>query len=228
MATSGKTTFNPDATEIAEEAFERCGLELDTGYDNETARRSMNFMLTHWANRGINLWTVSQRRLELVVSQSEYSLASDITDIITAVILDTNTSTDTNITRISREKFLNIPNKGSTGRPSQWYLERGADHPVLNLWLTPSLATYTFKYNCMTRIQDISQAVDEVHMPFRFYEAFVAGLAFNIAVKKPQVPADKVMSLKSYYDECFAEASAEDRDKVSLTIIPDVSMYYRV
>jgi len=228
MATSGQISFQPNATEVAEEAFERCGLELATGYDNETARRSMNYILTRWANKGINLWAVSQRRLELVASQASYSLSSDIIDIITAVILDTTSDTDINITRISREEFLNIPNKTSTGRPSQWYLERGADHPVLNLWLTPDLTTWTFKYNAMTRLYDIGNARHDPHMPFRFYEAFVAGVAFSIALKRPQVTTERVMLLKAYYDECFAEAAAEDRDRAPLTIIPDVSTYFRV
>tara|TARA_R110000787_G_scaffold35709_1_gene91455 strand:+ start:33 stop:704 length:672 start_codon:yes stop_codon:yes gene_type:complete len=223
MATSGAISFSPDATEFAEEAFERCGIQLRAGYDNQTSRRSMNFILTHWANRGINLWAVKQRQLPLVTGQAEYSLPADIIDVISATIL--RDDADINIGRISREEFLNISNKASQGRPSQWYVHRGADFPVLNLFLTPENSTDIFKYNAMVRIQDISKAIDEVHVPFRFYEAFVAGVAYHISVKRAP---DKVAMLKAMYDEAFAEAAAEDRDRAPLKIIPDVSAYYRV
>tara|TARA_R110002020_G_scaffold210874_2_gene417140 strand:- start:380 stop:1051 length:672 start_codon:yes stop_codon:yes gene_type:complete len=222
MSTSGMTSFNPNASEIAEEAFERCGLELRTGYDNETARRSMNYLVTHWANKGINLWTVSNRQLNLIADQASYSMQSDIIDILSGVIVRSNT--DSNTERISREDFLNIPSKSSTGKPSQWYLERGADLPILNFFLTPENSTDIFKFDCLTRMQDLSKGTDTVQIPFRFYEAFVAGISFHLALKRAP---DRVQVLKALYDESFNEAAGEDRDRATYKIIPDVSAYYR-
>ena len=122
MATSSSTDFDLDVAEYIEEAFERCGLEARTGYDLQTARRSMNIMLSEWANRGLNQWTIQQRTQTVTANDSEYSLDTDLIDILSLVVR--RDGTDFSMTRISRDTFLNLPNKTSTGRPTQYFFRQ--------------------------------------------------------------------------------------------------------
>jgi len=128
MATSGTATFNLDLNNLVEEAFERCGQELRTGYDLRTARRSLNLLSIEWANRGINLWTVEQNQIVMNTQQAIYALPIDTIDILDAVTRTSNGSqsnqTDINLSRISEPTYITIPNKNANGRPIQMYVNR--------------------------------------------------------------------------------------------------------
>ena len=164
MTTSSSTNFELDVAEYIEEAFERCGLEAKTGYDLQTARRSMNIMLAEWANRGLNQWTIEQRTQALTASDSEYSLGTDLIDILSLVVR--RSGTDFTMTRISRDSFLNLPNKTSTGRPTQYFLDRQIT-PNLKLFPTPENSTDVIVYDALTRIQDADAQVNTMEIPFR-------------------------------------------------------------
>tara|TARA_R100001440_G_scaffold10266_5_gene18799 strand:+ start:3810 stop:4478 length:669 start_codon:yes stop_codon:yes gene_type:complete len=219
MTTSSSTNFELDVAEYIEEAFERCGLEVRTGYDLQTARRSMNILLADWANRGLNQWTIEQRTQTLTSGTAEYDLATDLIDVLNAVVR--RGSTDFTISRIGRDQYLNIPTKSQTGRPSQYFLDRQIT-PKLKLWSTPENSTDVFVYDALTRIQDADTAKDTLEIPFRFYPCLTAGLAYYLAMKKAP---DRVQLLKAMYEEEFERASAEDRDRSNLSLTPS-STYY--
>tara|TARA_R100000234_G_scaffold96080_1_gene64352 strand:- start:526 stop:1194 length:669 start_codon:yes stop_codon:yes gene_type:complete len=219
MATSSSTNFELDVAEYIEEAFERCGLEVRTGYDLQSAKRSINILLADWANRGLNQWTIEQRTQSLTSGTAEYDLGTDVIDILNAVIR--RSSTDFTISRISRDQFINIPVKSTTGRPSQYFLDRQIT-PKLKLWATPENSTDTFVYDALTRIQDADAQVNTMEVPFRFYPCLTAGLAYYIAMKRAP---DRVQLLKAMYEEEFERASAEDRDRSNLSLTPS-STYY--
>ena len=135
MATSGSTNFEPNVTEFVEEAYERCGLELRTGYDLKTAKRSINLMLAEWANRGLNQWTIDQATQTVTEGTTEYTLNANIIDILDVVVRRTinDTQTDISMSRIGRSEYLNIPNKETKSRPSQFFLDK-SNIPVLKIW----------------------------------------------------------------------------------------------
>jgi len=219
MTTSSSTNFELDVAEYIEEAFERCGLEVRTGYDLRTAKRSMNILFADWANRGLNQWTIEQRTKTLVSGTAEYDLDTDLVDVLNAIIR--RGSTDFSLSRISRDAYINIPTKATTGRPSQYFLDRQIT-PKLKLWATPENSTDVFVYDALTRIQDADTAKDTVDIPFRFYPCLTAGLAYYLSLKKAP---DRVQLLKAMYEEEFERASAEDRDRSSLTLTPSATYY---
>ena len=221
MATSSSTNFELDVAEYIEEAFERCGLEAKTGYDLQTARRSMNIMLAEWANRGLNQWTIEQRTQALTASDSEYSLGTDLIDILSLVVR--RSGTDFTMTRISRDSFLNLPNKTSTGRPTQYFLDRQIT-PNLKLFPTPENSTDVIVYDALTRIQDADAQVNTMDIPFRFFPCLTAGLAYYIAMKRAP---DRIQLLKTVYEEEFERAMAEDRDRSAFNVSPKLD-YYKV
>ena len=221
MATSSSTDFDLDVAEYIEEAFERCGLEAKTGYDLQTARRSMNIMLAEWANRGLNQWTIEQRTQALTASDSEYSLGTDLIDILSLVVR--RSGTDFTMTRISRDSFLNLPNKTSTGRPTQYFLDRQIT-PNLKLFPTPENSTDVIVYDALTRIQDADAQVNTMEIPFRFFPCLTAGLAYYIAMKRAP---DRIQLLKTVYEEEFERAMAEDRDRSAFNVVPKLD-YYKV
>tara|TARA_B100001939_G_C16789626_1_gene550776 strand:+ start:84 stop:749 length:666 start_codon:yes stop_codon:yes gene_type:complete len=221
MATSNSTDFDLDVAEYIEEAYERCGLETRTGYDLQTARRSLNIMLAEWANRGLNQWTIEQRTQALTADDSEYSLGTDVIDILSLVVR--RSGTDFTMTRISRDAFLNLPNKTSTGRPSQYFLDRQIT-PNLKLYPTPENSTDVIHYDALTRIQDADAQVNTMEVPFRFIPCLTAGLAYYIAMKKAP---DRIQLLKTVYEEEFERAMAEDRDRSAFNVVPKLD-YYRV
>jgi hypothetical protein len=310
MATSGSTAFNLDLNNIVEEAFERCGLESRTGYDLKTARRSMNLMAIEWANRGINLWTVEQQSIPMVTGQPIYPLPVDTIDILDAVIRTQNGSTsnqiDINISRIAEPTYMSIPNKLTTGRPIQMYVNRqsglenaisatlvgnisatdttitlsstanvasvgfikigaetisysnvignqlvncyrgqngtiAAPHvtgaaitvqnlPCVNLWPTPNPPgnQYTFVYYRLRRMQDAGAGgTYEQDIPFRLLPCFVAGLAYHMSMKKPEVDPNRIMMLQADYEKQWDLAASEDRDKASVRFVPRNMFYYR-
>lgn len=223
MATSGVTTFNPDLTEIVEEAFERCGGELRTGYDLRTARRSLNLMFTDWANRGINMWTMEQGQQILTPGTATYTLPTDTVDLLDHVIRtgagNSSTQADLTITRISEPTYSSIPNKLQQARPIQVWIER-LNTPRFTVWPVPDNSqTYTFVYWRLRRIQDAGDGVNTMDMPFRFYNAMVAGLSYYMAMKVPGA-MDRLGILKAQYDEAWMLASDEDREKAAVRFVP--------
>jgi len=290
MAVSGSKNFGPDVAEYIEEAFERCGLELRTGYDARTARRSLNFLFADWANRGLNRWTIKQVTQTVAADIVEYPLgtvtlsvgasgsfalaetitggtsgatASIITkpsgtsltitvpsgtfvasetitgsassatttvssapsledtqasiDILSAVVR--RSGQDISIQRLSRDDYLSIPNKTTTGRPLQFYVDRQIT-PIIKIWPAPENSTDQIIYDRLVRIDDADTSVNTVQVPFRFYPCLAAGLAYYIALKR--VP-DRVQLLKTLYEEEFIRAAEEDRDRASLSLVPSES-----
>tara|TARA_Y100001938_G_scaffold58411_1_gene81755 strand:+ start:387 stop:1055 length:669 start_codon:yes stop_codon:yes gene_type:complete len=220
MAVSGSVNFELDVAEYVEEAFERCGLEVKTGYDLVTARRSLNLMLAEWANRGLNQWTIAQRTQALTSGTRTYALSADVIDILSAVV--TRSGTDFALTRVSRDDDLNIPNKETTGRPTQFFLDRQVA-PSLRIWPTPENSTDVIVYNALTRMDDADTPINTLDMPFRFYPCLAAGLAYYISLKRAP---NRTQMLKAIYEEEFERAMGEDRDRSSFTVTPEYA-YFR-
>lgn len=308
MTTSGTTAFNLDLTNIIEEAFERCGKELRTGYDIKTARRSLNLLTIEWANQGINLWTMEQGAIPLVTGQAMYPVPNDTIQLLDTVIRQNNATTnqsDITISNIAEPTYASIPNKLTTGRPIQYWFNRqsgesnavtptlsgnltstattitlsaltgipaagfikigsetisysniditnnqllncargqngttAATHtsedaitvqnlPCVNLWPTPNSPgdQYTFVYWRLRRMQDAGNGVNTQDIPFRLLPCLVAGLAFQLSMKLPEVPGDRIQMLKMHYDEQWQTASSEDRETAPLRVVPR-NLYY--
>ena len=218
MATSGSTDFELAVDDYIEEAFERCGLEVRTGYDLRTAKRSLNLMFADWANRGLNRWTITQTSITLSQGTTEYTLAADTIDILSAVIRENAGSSnqlDVTVNRIGRDTYLNLSSKLSQGKPTQYYVDRQIT-PKFRVFPTPN-ATYTLVVDRLTRIEDADSASNTVDVPFRFYPCLAAGLAYYLSIKKAP---DRIQILKSIYDEEFDRAATEDRDRTSLKLLP--------
>ena len=219
MATSGTKTFQLTIADTIEEAYELAGLELRTGYDAEAARRSLNIMFADWANRGVNLWTIEQVTTNLTSGTSSYTLNSFDIDIVSAVIrqIDGSSTTDLQLTRIGRTEYLNIPDKASTGRPTQFFLDRQTT-PVVKLWPTPDdAATYRLVANTIQRIDDVTASAQDPEVPSRFIPCMTSGLAYYIALKKNP---ERVGLLKQQYEQDFKLAADEDRNRASLHLVP--------
>lgn len=308
MTTTGTAVFNLDMNELIEEAFERCGKELRTGYDFRTARRSLNILTIEWANRGINLWTVEQGQIPMVTGQAIYPLPNDTIDLLDQVIRQYNGNSsnqiDINISRIAEPTYMTIPNKLTQGRPIQVWINRqsgatnatpsttvsgaitssattitvasvaglptagfvkidnetigyaniigntltncyrgqnnttAASHsnaasvyvqnlPCINVWPTPNApgSQYTFVYYRMRRIQDAGGGIREQDIPFRFIPCMVAGLAYYLSTKLPEVDPARIPMLKADYMEQFQLAADEDRDKAPVRFVPRTLFY---
>ena len=228
MAVSGTTDFNLDFTEIAEEAWERAGREMRSGYDLRTARRSMNLMTIEWQNRGINMWTIEEGAINLVQGTSEYALPADTIDLLDHVIRtgagSVSTQADLSITRISVSTYATIPNKLQQARPLQVWIQRLRDAPTITVWPVPDQGTsgnpyYVFKYWRLRRIDDAGSGVQTADVNFRFLPCLVAGLAYHIAIKVPEL-APRIEMLKQVYDEQFNLAAGEDREKAAIRFVP--------
>ena len=287
MAVSGSKDFEPDVAEYIEEAFERCGLELRTGYDARTARRSLNLLFADWANRGLNRWTVEQvtqtvasgvtsyplgtitltvadsnsftigetitggtsgttasvitkplsTTMTLTIPSGSFTATETITgsssaatttvtsdasltnvqasvDILSAVVR--RSDQDISIQRIGRDQFLRIPDKTTTGRPIQFYVDRQIT-PLFKIWPSPENNTDQIIYDRIVRIDDADTSVNTVQVPFRFYPCLTAGLAYYMSLKKAP---DRVQLLKGIYEEEFERAATEDQDRVPLILVP--------
>lgn len=222
MTTSGTTAFNLDFTEIAEEAWERAGREMRSGYDLRTARRSMNLLTIEWQNRGLNMWTIEQGTQVLTPGTATYPLPADTIDLLDHVVRTGSGSTqaDLAISRISVSTYATIPNKNVQGRPIQIYVQRLRDAPEVTVWPVPDTTqTYTLVYWRMRRIQDAGAGVQTPDVQFRFLPCLVAGLAYYLAQKDPAL-MDRIQMLKAAYDEQFDLAAGEDREKASLRLTP--------
>lgn len=223
MTTSGVATWTPDFSEIIEESFERCGLEIRTGYDIKTARRSLNFIFQEWANKGINMWTIEEGTQVLTQGVATYTLPADTVDLMEHVVRTEQGGQpqDINISRISVSVYATIPNKVQQGRPVQIYIQR-LNTPQFTVWPVPDGAyTYTLKYWRLRRIQDVGNNGDlTADMPFRFVPAITAALAYHIALKRPDVAPDRVQMLKMLADEAYQLAADEDREKAPQRFVP--------
>lgn len=241
MATTGTSSFNLDLNDLVEEAFERCGHELRTGYDLRTARRSLNLLTIEWANRGINLWTIEEGSIPMVTGQAVYNLPVDTIDLLDQVIRtnagSASNQTDINISRISESTYSTIPNKLTTGRPIQVWINRqsgatepsGVAYPQINVWPTPNDPgnQYTFVYWRLRRIQDAGDGINTQDIPFRFLNCMVAGLAYYLSIKLPNVPLERITGLKADYEQQFQLAADEDRDKSPIRFVPRNMSYTR-
>jgi len=309
MSTTGTTSFNLDMNDLIEEAFERCGLEVRSGYDFKTARRSLNLLTIEWANRGINLWTVEQGQILMNTGQAIYPIPVDTIDLLDTVVRTNNgagnNQIDINISRISESTYITIPNKNATGRPIQVWINRqsgtvsntpqatlngaidaddttitltnasglptqgfinigsetigyqnivgnqilnawrgqngttATSHltaaevyvnnlPCVNVWPTPNPpgTQYTFVYYRMRRIQDAGSGVRTQDIPFRFIPCMAAGLAYQLSTKMPGVDGNRIMMLKSEYEQQWQLAADEDREKAAIRFVPRNSFYY--
>ncbi len=217
MAVSGSKDFELDVSDYIEEAFERCGKEMRTGYDLKTAKRSLNLLFADWANRGLNQWTIQQVTTTLTQGVSDITVGADTIDILSIVVRRDNT--DYGIQRLSRDDYINIPNKTQQSRSSQWFLDRLIS-PVLKLWPVPDNSTDQIIYNRLVRLDDADSATNTLQIPFRFYPALAAGLAYYIAIKKAP---DRIQVLKALYEEEMQRAMDEDRDRASFNVVPSLA-----
>lgn len=252
MAISETYAFNPDLGDIIEEAFERAGLELRSGYDLRTARRSLNFLTLEWQNRGLNLWTVDQQTISetaaggalttnyLVEGTASYRLDLGTVSLLDMILRtndgDENTQADFQLNRISEPTYSTIPNKLTQARPLQFYYERkeilgaaasGADqYDTVTFWPVPDHSTkYKVLYWRMKRVADAGiNAGNTMQVPSRFLPALVSGLAYHIACKRPEA-MERVPMLQQRYEEVFMQAADEDRVKTSARFVPRVVRY---
>jgi len=229
--TTDTTSFNLDLNSLIEEAFERCGSELRSGYDMRTARRSLNLLLLDWANRGVNMWTIEQGTQVLTPGTSTYDLPIDTVDLLDHVIRTGSgqNQIDINISRISVSTYAQIPNKNATGRPIQVWIERrtGAtssasivQNPRFTVWPVPDTSnTYTLVYWRLRRMQDAGNGINGQDIPFRLLPALVAGLSYYLSMKLPGADV-RMQALKSVYDEAWELAATEDREKAPVRFVP--------
>jgi hypothetical protein len=228
MATSGSKDFELDVGDYIEEAFERCGVELRTGYDLKTARRSLNLMLAEWANRGLNQWSIKEKTVAMVKDTLTYNIdttnATAPIDVLDVFIRETVNSenTDLPMTRLSRAEYSHITKKSTTGKPNQFFVNKQLT-PTISVWPTPDKSsTYTIYMNVLTRMDDADSGANTLDLPFRFYPCLAAGLAYYISMKRAP---DRVQMLKSLYEDEFARALAQDDDRVSFRVSPNLRSY---
>jgi hypothetical protein len=220
MTTSGTTTFDLAIDDIVEEAFERCGMRMQSGYQLTSARRSLNLLFLDWANRGLNLWTIEEQIFPLT-GTAEITLATDTVNVLSAVIRDYSQSPSVDITidRISREEYLNIPDKQTGARPAQYYVQRANPTKVF-LYPRPN-GPYSLVYYRIRRIQDAGVYTNTADVNFRFLPCLVSGLAYYLSLK---FASDRTAGLKQIYEEDFTRAALEDRDTASVSFIPDLGV----
>jgi hypothetical protein len=228
VAASGSKNFELDVADYVEEAFERCGLELRTGYDLKTATRSLNLMLAEWANRGLNQWTITQKVLTLVKDTTSYTIDSTnptaTIDVLDVFIRETlgGVSTDVPMTRMSRSQYANISTKSTTGKPNQYLIDKQIS-PLVKIWPSPDQnSKYELYLNVLTRIDDADVGANTMEIPFRFFPCLAAGLAYYLALKRAP---EKVGMLKQLYEEEFQRALSQDEDRASFRVAPDLRGY---
>jgi hypothetical protein len=226
MTTSGVSSYNPDFDEIITEAYERCGLQVRDGYDVLTARRSLNLMFAEWANRGLNLYTIEQRQVVLVANTFEYTLPDDTVDVLSAVIRTNSGQSDQQditIDRIGSAEYLHTPNKYTPSRPAQFYVQRTVPAKLFLYPAPDATQQYIFRYYGIRRIQETGAVTNTADISFRFLPCLTAGLAYYLAVKKAP---DRIAMLKQFYEEEFARAAAEDRERSSYFAVPTYTESY--
>ncbi len=231
MATSGTATWSPSIIEMLQEAYERAGLEMRSGYDVTTGRRSFQLLMVEFASMQLNMWSEESVSLTLTPSTTSYSLPADTVDVIEGTIRlnagNVATQSDMVISRTSMFDYIAIPNKLTTGQPTQYAIERGVSTPTIYFYPTPDASqTYTFFYRKLRRLQEVgTTGLITADVPFRFYDAVIAGLAYRIASKRREAMA-LVPQLKAQYDEALLLAQDEDRDRASIMLVPYANQRY--
>jgi hypothetical protein len=219
MAVSGTYNFNLDIDEVIQEAMEMIGGESTLGHEPASARRSINIMLKDWQNRGILLWSTSVSSVMVAASTGVYNLSSNTIDALEVVL--NRDSTDLQLTRITSEEYLLIPNKTQTGRPSQYSIRRSRDNPVMSVWPLPDNSTDILKIEVISELQDINKSAEQnADLPKRFFPCLTAGLSYYMSMKRAGVPSDRISMLKTNYEETLGRAMEEDRERASLFIRP--------
>jgi hypothetical protein len=228
MATSGSKNFELDVADYVEEAFERCGIELRTGYDLKTATRSLNLMLAEWSNRGLNQWSIKEKTVAMVKDTTTYNVDSTngtaAIDVLDVFIRETigSEATDLPMSRLSRAEYSHITTKSTTGKPNQFFVNKQLT-PTISVWPAPDKnSTYTIHMNVLTRMDDADAGANTLDMPFRFYPCLAAGLAYYISLKRAP---DRTQMLKALYEDEFARALAQDEDRSSFNISPNLRSY---
>jgi len=223
MATSGTTAFNLNIDEIIDEGYERCGMSTTSGYDLRSARRSLDLLFAEWGNRGIHLWKVALNENALVSGQAEYTVSTNVSDVLEAFVSSSAASSnnsntqDVSLTKIDRSTYAALPNKLATGQPSQYYVER-LTTPKIYLYQAPDLNTYTtLKYYVIKRIEDAGAYTNDADVAYRFLPCMCAGLAYYLSMKKaPQL----VQQNKLVYEDELKRALDEDGQRTSTFITP--------
>jgi len=219
MAVSGTYDFNLDIDQVIQEAIEMIGGEQTLGHEPASARRSINLMLKDWQNRGVLLWTTETTAVTVTSSVGAYSLSSSTIDALEVVL--NRDSTDIQLSRISPEEYLIIPNKTQTGRPSQYSIRRGRDNPVLSVWPIPENSTDIMKIERISALQDVDKSAEQnADMPTRFLPALTCGLSYYMSMKRPGVEASRIQMLKTNYEELLARAFQEDRERATMRVVP--------
>ena len=228
MATSGSKNFELGVADYVEEAFERCGIELRTGYDLKTATRSLNLMLAEWSNRGLNQWSIKEKTVAMVKDTTTYNVDSTngtaAIDVLDVFIRETigSEATDLPMSRLSRAEYSHITTKSTTGKPNQFFVNKQLT-PTISVWPAPDKnSTYTIYMNVLTRMDDADAGANTLDMPFRFYPCLAAGLAYYISLKRAP---DRTQMLKALYEDEFARALAQDEDRSSFNISPNLRSY---
>ena len=219
MAVSGTYDFNLDIDEVIQEAMEMIGGEDTLGHEPASARRSINLMLKDWQNRGVLLWTTSVSSVTVSASTTAYDLSSSTIDALEVVL--NRDDTDIQLTRISPEEYLLIPNKTQTGRPMQYSIRRGRDNPVMSVWPIPENSTDVLKMEIFSELQDVNKsAIQNADLPKRFLPAMTCGLSYYMSMKRPGVEAGRIQMLKANYEEKLGRAMLEDRERATMRVVP--------
>ena len=219
MATSGTYNFNLDIDEVIQEATEMIGGEETLGHTPASARRSINLMLNEWQNKGVLLWSILTTAV--TATSVETSLSDEILDTLAVTYAVSAASTDLALERISREEYHNLPNKTTTGRPTQYAITRGVNNIALFLYPTPDITTGILNIECFKQLEDVNKSAGQnAQVPKRFLPALTCGLSYHLAMKRPGVPMDRIQMLKANYDEKLAFAMEEDRERASMFIKP--------
>jgi hypothetical protein len=227
MATSGTFNFTLDLADVMEEAYERVGGEMKTGYDYKTARRSLDLLMLEWQNKGLNLWTVKNASLPLVAGTGTYALTNEKLDIIEGLLRtdegDPTKQSDFSMRRVSVSNWARQTNKLSEGRPTQYWIERTPDNINVHLWQVPdSTQSYVFNYYYLERIEDAGKpANNTMDVPARYLPVLVAGLAYYIGLKTPAA-VQIIPALKQVYDEQWDLASDAAREKAGFFVKPAI------
>lgn len=216
MATSGTTTFNLELDDIIQDAYERCGMSGSrTGYQLQSARRSLNLLLSEWGNRGVHIWKVENHTQNLTAGSTTYTAPSDASDVLEMVFR--NGDTDTTMTKISRSEYQAIPNKTSQGQPTQYFIQRNLSNVQINLYLTPNTTDTQINYYYLGRIEDAGAYTNTPDAPYRFLPCMVSGLAYFLSQK---ISPDRTQALKLYYEDEMQRALTEDSQSTSVHIVP--------
>lgn len=214
----------PDLPELFEEAYERAGLEMRSGYDLKTARRSLNILTLEWQNRGLNLFTIEAGTLPITAGTETYTLPADTIDLIEHQVR-TGTGTnqiDTALSRASVSTYSQQTNKKTQGRPTQIYVQRLPTETKVTLWPVPDATTsYTLAYYRLKGIDGLSAGIggDVSSVPPRFVPCLVAGMAYYLAMKRTEA-SNRVPLLKQEYEFQFQLAAGEDEETASIQFVP--------